>query len=102
MKVIERMIQKWSPEAIAKVKELIEKYGDLDARWGFPPQRNYRCVYGSLSQGHTIMERQWESLATMEATYARAMSTPEWAEFMAAVGNAPDGNRAELYEVISG
>ena len=101
MKVVERMIQKWSPEADARMKELAEKYGDLDAKWGFPPQRQYRCRYGSIPFEYTVAEREWESLAAMEATYARAQATPEWAEFWTVASKLAESHRAELYEAVS-
>jgi hypothetical protein len=101
MKFVERMIQKWNPEAMAAIKSLADKYGDLDAKWGFPPQRHYRCWYGSIPFEYLISEREWESLAVMEATYARAQATPEWAEFAALASKVGESHRAELYEVLS-
>ena len=101
MKVIERMIQKWKPEADAKMKVLAEKYGDLDAKWGFPPQRLYRCRYGSIPYEYTVAEREWESLGVMDATYGRAHASPEWKEFWAAASQVIESHRAELYEVMT-
>ena len=101
MKVVERMIQKWTPEASARMKELADKYGDLDAKWGFPPQRVYRCLYGSIPFEYTVAERVWESLAVMEAAYARAQASPEWQAFMDVAGKVNESHRAELYVDVS-
>jgi hypothetical protein len=100
MKVVERMIQKWKPEAEAKMRELAEKYGDLDAKWGFPPQRQYRCFSGSIPFDYVVSERTWESMEAMEKTYARAMATPEWKAFMEVASAVSESHRAELYVPI--
>ena len=97
MKVIERMIQKWTADAPARMKELEAQYGDLDAKWGFPPQKAYRCLAGSIPYEYTVSEREWESLEQMESTYDRAMATPEWAAFMAVAGKVIESHRVELY-----
>jgi len=97
MKVIERMIQKSDPRGDEAVKELVARYGDLDAKWGFPPQRRYRCGYGSIAMEYVICDREWESLEIMEKTYERAMATPEWKLLMDALGPYEVSRRHELY-----
>ena len=38
---------------------------------GFPPKRRYWTLIGVEDQGVFIWEREWESLAAMEATYEK-------------------------------
>ncbi len=97
MKVIERMITKADPKADEAIGALVAQYGDLDAKWGFPPQRRYRCWYGSIGMEYVVCDREWESMAVMEQIYQRAMATPEWKVFTDTLRPFEESRRHELY-----
>jgi hypothetical protein len=63
-------------EAFAVEKE----FDALEAKMGnVPPKRRYYATYGSLPLGTFVWEREWESMAALEAYQAITMSDPEWA-----------------------
>jgi hypothetical protein len=38
---------------------------------GFPPKRHYSLIAGSENQGTMVWEREWESMAVMDAAYTK-------------------------------
>ena len=74
---IERMIQKVHPDKWAELEEIDKRYNAVESRLGFPPQKRYRCIMGGYDWNTLILEREWESLAAMEAAYERAFADPE-------------------------
>jgi hypothetical protein len=77
MIVIDRMIQKVYPDKWAELEEVDKKYNAVEGRLGFPPKKRYQCLTGSHEVNTLIIERQWASLAAMEATYEKAFADPE-------------------------
>jgi hypothetical protein len=77
--ILERCTQK----IIGTVEEAyaIEKEFDaLEAKMGnVPPKRRYYATYGSLPLGTFVWEREWESMAALEAYQTKMMVDPEWA-----------------------
>jgi hypothetical protein len=95
--VVERLIQKIKPGKWADLEELDRKYDEVEGRLGFPSKKRFRCIAGGHDDTTLIIERQWDSLAVMEATYHKASADPElqalWLEGASVVG----GSRVELY-----
>jgi hypothetical protein len=78
MVAIERMIQKVYPGKWAELEEIDKRYNAAESRLGFPPnKKRYQCMMGSHDHNTLIIERQWDSLAAMEATWEKAFADPE-------------------------
>lgn len=97
MVFVERLIQQIRSDKWTELEALDKKYAKVEGRYGFPAKRRYRCVFGGDNSNTLIIERQWESLAAMEAAYEKAIADPEW-EALGAEGTAiVESNRQELY-----
>lgn len=77
MVTVERMIQKVCPDKWAELEEIDKRYDAVESRLGFPPKKRYRCIMGGHDTNTLIIERQWDSLAAMEAAYEKAFADPE-------------------------
>ena len=97
MIVIERMIQKIYPEKWAELEDIDKKYDVVEGRLGFPPKKRYSCGAGSHDSNTLIIERQWDSLAAMEATYDKALVDPELQALWAEGASIVRSTQAELY-----
>lgn len=75
--IIERMIQQVIPGKWDELKTLDKKYDTVEARLGFPPKRRYQCMVGGHNTNTLIIEREWESMAAMEAVYRKAFEDSE-------------------------
>src|SRR5689334_5266365 len=100
MNILERHVHQirnaaayWERER--KFKEIEDRLG------GFPPKRYYHLLAGADDTGTMVQEREWESMAAMEAAMERLFSEPGVMELG---GSGPDiGNteRTELYNPIT-
>jgi len=98
MVAIERMIQKVYPGKWAELEEIDKKFNAVESRLGFPPnKKRYQCMIGSHDSNTLIIERQWESLATMEATYEKAFADPELQALEKEVTSIIESNQLEVY-----
>jgi len=77
MVAIDRMIQHVRPDKWAELVEIDKRYTAVENRLGFSPKKRYQCIMGSHDVNTLIVERQWGSLAVMEATYEKAFADPE-------------------------
>ena len=100
MKIIERMIQRQKLGTELDL-EKEKEWNAVESRAGFPPNRVLRCIAGELEYKDIIIEREWESMAAMEAAYERVMRDPEWQALMSEVSDTVDGARFELYTQIA-
>jgi len=75
---IERWIQQVYPDKWAELEVIDKKFNAVEGRLGFPPKKRYQCLTGSHEVNTLIVERQWASLAAMEATYEKAFADPEY------------------------
>ena len=79
MIIVERLTQKVLPGKWATLEEIDKKYQAVEQRLGFPSgKKRYQCLIGSHDSNTLIIERPWDSLAIMEATYAKAFADQEW------------------------
>jgi hypothetical protein len=95
--VVERLIQKIQPGKWADLEELDQKYDVVEGRLGFPSKKRYRCIAGGHDDNTLIIERQWDSLAVMEATYHKASADPELQTLWLEGASVVKSNRVELY-----
>jgi hypothetical protein len=97
MIVIEHLIQHIRPGKWAGLEALDKKYNALESAMGFPPKRRLQCLAGNYDTDTIIIERQWESMAKMEAAWEKAMADPAYQ----ALGNESldviETNHWELY-----
>lgn len=99
MKVLERHVRKIHPSKWDEAERLDKRYDAIEGKYGFPPKRYYRCISGTHDVFTSIMEREWESLAAMEAAQEKAFADPQW-QALASEGEAiMEGPQIELYLV---
>ena len=95
--IIERMIQQIIPGKWAELEAIDQKFDTVEARLGFPPKRRSRCMVGAHNSDTLIVEREWDSLATMEAVYTKAFGDPEHQALNAQAVSIIKSNQIELY-----
>ena len=78
MIAIERHIQKVRPGKWAELAEIDPRYDAVEGRLGFPAKKRYQCIMGGHDTNTIVVERQWDSLAAMEAAYEKALADPEF------------------------
>jgi hypothetical protein len=100
MIVVERLIQQVRPDKWAELEALDAKYQIVESRCGFPSKKRYRCFVGGDNTNALIIERQWESLAALEAAYEKAFSDPEWQALGAESVPIIESDRHELYAPV--
>lgn len=100
MIAIERMIQTVHADKWAELKELDKRYNAVESRLGFPPKKRYQCIMGGHKRNTVIVERQWESLAAMEATYEKAGADPELQALNEETRSIVKSIRVEVYRPL--
>jgi hypothetical protein len=76
--ILERMIQHIFPGKWAELEVINKKYDVVEARLGFPAKKRYQLLMGSHPLGSVIIEREWPSLAAMEAANMKGLTDPEY------------------------
>ena len=97
MIIIERMIQQIRPDKWAELEVLDKKYNVAEARLGFPPKKRYSCLTGKYEMNTLIIERQWPSLAAMEAAYEKTMTDPGYQALGKESASIIKSSHEELY-----
>ena len=97
MITIERMVQQVRPDKWAELEEIDKRYNAVENRLGFPPKKRYQCMMGSHDMNTLIVERQWDSLAAMEATYEKAFTDPEHQALQKEITSIIKSVQMELY-----
>jgi len=100
MIVIERQIQKVHPEKWVELEELDKRYDAAESRLGYPPKKRSRCIVGSHDTNTLIIERQWESLAKMEATIEKAFADPDYQSLQIQITAIVASVHFELYQAL--
>lgn len=77
MILIERMIQELVPGKFAELVELDRRYDAIEIGMGFPAKKRFWCISGTHDLSTSILEREWESMAAMEAAYEKSFANPE-------------------------
>lgn len=97
MVLVERLIQQVFPDKWAELETIDKKYNAVEGRLGFPPKRRYRCFVGGHNTNTLVVERQWESMAALEAAYEAALADAEWQALGSEAGGIVTSDRHELY-----
>jgi hypothetical protein len=90
--------QKVKPGKRAALDELNKQWDAFEARLGFPPQKQYACSIGGHQMGTLLLLREFDSMAAMEALFAKMMVDAEIEELMAATEELVESTQWELYE----
>ena len=98
--ILERLVQKINPVKWGELVELDKQYDALEARFGFPPKRRYRGLFGTEDTSILVIEREWESFAALEAAHMQSMAEPEFDKLNAAGADIVLSNKWEAYMVI--
>lgn len=99
MAILERHVQ-------FKVKSE-SAYRDWEKAWesvesrigGFPPKRHYSLIAGGDNMGTMVWEREWESMAVMDAAYTKMFDDSEVERLADSGSEILEGERMELYFV---
>lgn len=78
MKIKERLTQKIYPDKWEALEALDQKYNQIEKPAGFPPKTRYQLILSSKSFNTLVVEREWESLAAMEAAYEKLFADPAY------------------------
>jgi hypothetical protein len=98
MVTIERMTQKVFPGKWAELEEIDKRYNVVEKRLGFPAnKKRFQCLVGGLDSNTLIIERQWNSIAQMEATYEKALADPEMQALQQESATIIKSSRIELF-----
>ena len=76
--ILERMVQHIHIGKFAELEVLDKKYNVVEARLGFPAKKRYQQLMGGHPMGSIIVEREWPSMAAMEAAMIKALVDPEY------------------------
>jgi hypothetical protein len=99
--IIERQVQKVLPGKWPAYESVDKKMDALIGRLGFPAKRLYRCIMGGHDFINTlIMERQWESLAAMDAAYEKLSVNAEYKALEPELFNLIESAQMELYRPL--
>ena len=98
---LERQIQQIRPGKWAELEALDQKFNTVESRLGFPTKRRFRCYIGGHHNNTLIIEREWESLAAMEATYMKIFADPEWQTLSGEFDTISESTQMELYLALS-
>lgn len=77
MKVVERLIQTIYPGKNAELDDIDKRYDAIESKLGFPPKKRLWCISGPYTFNTLIIEREWESMAAMEATYEKSFANKD-------------------------
>jgi hypothetical protein len=94
---VERHVQQIRPGKWAELEAIDKKYNTVESRLGFPAKRRYQCYVGGHNINTLIVERQWESMAAMEAVYEKAFADPEYQALEAETVSVIESVQIELY-----
>jgi hypothetical protein len=100
MKVVERRIFKIAAGKWDQINNLEQRFDALEAQWGFPPKRRYRCIAGTHDSDTYIFEREWDSLSAAETAGQKAMADQQWQALMQEGEQVFVSSQAELYSLL--
>lgn len=100
MKILEQQIQKIRKGKWEELEELDKRYAAMEERVGFPPKKRYRCISGIHGLGDLVIERQWESMAALEAAYEKLLADPEYHKLTQESGMIIEENHLGLYMLL--
>lgn len=77
MIIVERMIQEVYPGKLPDLMAIDKRYDVIEKELGFPPKKRFWGVSSPLDSNTLVLERQWASMAAMEAAYEKSWANPD-------------------------
>ena len=100
MITLERQIQHIFPDKMPVLEALDAEFNKVESRFGFPSKKRYLLIAGPDEINTLVIERQWSSLAALEAAFEKALADPDYqAVYAKSIGIIRD-SRWELYQVL--
>jgi hypothetical protein len=101
MVILERDVQHIYPDKWDELNAIDGEFNQIESGLGFPAKKRFQLLIGADEVNTLIVERQWPSMAAMEAAYEKAMADTGW-QALAAKSNAIiKDHRYEVYLVLS-
>ena len=101
MAIVERRIQTLHASKFEEFKTWEKKWSAIETKLGgFEPKRHMGSMFTPDQQGTTIWERNWESLASMEAAYGRMWNDTDAKALGAQSQTLVSFSRIEIYNVF--
>ena len=97
MRVIERRIQRIRAGMQDRVMDLEKRFAEAEAPFGVPTKRHLLCIGGPYDLETIIWEREWPSLAEMEAAYEKTYSDPVFKPLSEESATVFESGRCELF-----
>ena len=97
MRVIERRIQRVRAGMRDRVMDLEKRFAEAEAPYGVPTKRHLLCIGGPYDLQTIIWEREWPSLAELEAAVEKTYSNPVFKPLMEEAGTVFESTRNELF-----
>jgi hypothetical protein len=101
MAIVERRIQTLHASKFEEFKTREKKWSAIETKLGgFEPKRHMSSMFTPDQQGTTIWERNWESLASMEAAYGHMGNDADAKALGAQSHTLVSFSRIEIYNVF--
>lgn len=100
MEILERQIKFIYPEKRAERLAHGHEIDAIEAKYGFPPNRQYMTFVGSDEAGTLVLEREWPSMAAWEEALSKANQDPEYQKLIKKFGEWQREMRFEIYLVV--
>ncbi len=97
---LEREVQAIKPDKWEALEAIDKKFNAVESKAGFPPKRRMRSYIGKYDNSTLVIEREWESLAAMEAAYMKVMVDPEWQALTPPLNEIVTSARSEIYFIL--
>jgi hypothetical protein len=95
MRIVERHVQKLEPHQWQAYQEREQKFAAIEERLGGYPRKRYCRAMSGNELRTVVWDREWESLAAMEASYEGLGAAPDFQD--AARMPGIESERIELY-----
>lgn len=99
--LLERLVQQVAPGKWEQLNAIDKKFDEIEKTHGFPAKKRYQSLFGSHDTNTLIVEREWESLAKMEAAQMANYADPAFQKLSAELNSIILSNRQEIYWGLS-
>lgn len=100
MAILERHAEVIGAGEMAKHLDLVKRFAAVEARLGYPPARRFSVSTGPSLVGTRVLEREWSSLAAMEACISMAQTDPEWQALVTEASSLNIRTHTEILQVV--
>ena len=100
MRILERWVQNIRDGQWQNLEDMNRELSQVEDRYGFAPKRRYRRITGSISDNTLVVEREWASMADMEAAYDAIWRDPDYARVTAQLPSIIAQNEFEIYQAL--